>query len=113
MAKVIGQQEVHDAYQALYETLNDAYWAASTIEAKDRLHGLAESVFDIVTDLNRAEIKKRTAEYQATAKQVTAVSDKLATLKTDIRQLIHRVEVAGQVANAIDQAIRLASKFFV
>jgi hypothetical protein len=33
------ETELYDAFRSRYNSLNDAYWAASTIEAKDRITG--------------------------------------------------------------------------
>jgi hypothetical protein len=106
------QQEVHDAFGVLYQELTNAYWVASTIEVKDRIRGIADSVFDILTQLNQAEIQSRTADFAALSKNVAAVSARLDSLKEDLDQIIHVVAVATSVSTAIDKALTVASTFF-
>ena len=106
-------QELQSALQNLYILLNQAYWVATTIDAKDKIHGLAEALFEILTDLNKADMSSRTPEYIAIEKQVKTVNDKLDKLKAEIDEIIHVVQTAVQVANAIDKLISIAAKFFI
>jgi hypothetical protein len=106
------RQEVHDAFGVLYQQLLNAYWVASTIEDKDRIHGIADSVFDILTQLNREDIQSDTAAFNALAKAVANANARLDRLKQDLDQIIHVVKVATDVTSAIDKALGLAAKFF-
>jgi hypothetical protein len=106
------RQEVQKAFQELYDNLTQAYWSASTIEAKDRIYGIEEVVFDVLTELTREELDDRTEVFQEVADKVEPVLTKLDGLKQDIDQLIHAVKVASQVAGAIDQVVKLATRFF-
>lgn len=106
-------QDLQEALQGLYNTLNDAFWVASTVEAKDRIRGLAEAVFDALTKLNRLGIGALTAEYSALKTSIDRMNGKLDGLKRDIDEIIHKMEVASQVAGAIDKAIAAAVKFFL
>src|SRR2546422_10705439 len=96
------RQDLHDAVQNLYNLLDQAYWAASTIESKDRIRGIEDVLFDILTQLNRADIESRTQDYAALAKLVDASNRRLEKLKEDIDQIIHVVKVATDTASAID-----------
>ena len=107
------QQSLADALQDLYETLDKAFWVASTIEAKDMIRGLSEAVFDALTDLNRLDISSRTTDYQPIKTSITRINAKLDTLKSQIDQLVHEMQIAAQVAAAIDTAVSAAAKFFV
>jgi hypothetical protein len=78
------QQEVHDVFDELYQSLTQAYWVASTITDKDRIRGAADAVFDIVTGLNQADIKSRTQDYATLTDQVNVVTKKFTTLQNDI-----------------------------
>jgi cell division FtsZ-interacting protein ZapD len=106
------QQDVHDAYGELYQALTDAYWAASTIVDKDRMRGAADTVFDILTALNQAEIKSRTQEYANLKTQVDALTKKLTVLQQDIESIIHKIDVATNVVEGITKALDLGRKFF-
>ncbi len=103
---------VHDAYQEVYNALTSAYWAASTIESKDQIHGVMDLVFDVITELNRESLDADSDEFQALAKNLKGANDQLTSLKGQIDDLVAAVKVATQVASAIDQAISLAAKYF-
>jgi DNA repair exonuclease SbcCD ATPase subunit len=106
------RQELQNAFQQLYDGLTQAYWSASTIEAKDRIYGVEEVVFDVLTDLAREDLDSRTQVYEDVAINVKSALTKLDRLKEDIDQLIHAVKVASEVAGVIDKAVKLATKFF-
>lgn|SRR6266850_471461 len=107
------QQEVHDVFGELYQSLTDAYWVASTIVDKDRFRGTADAIFDILTALNRADIKSRTEAYTNLRDKVTAVTKKLVALQSEIDSIIHNVTVATSVVQAIGKGLDSAGKFFV
>src|SRR5712692_7456307 len=107
------QQDVHDAFGILYEQLSQAYWVATRIEDKDRIRGIADAVFEILTELNRADIQTRTGEFVALTRAVDDAEKRLVKLKEDIDQIIHRVKVATDLTNAVDKALAQSAKFFV
>ncbi len=109
----IGWGDLQDAYQKLYGLLSyEAYWAASTVEGKDRIHGLAEAVFDILTQLNKAEIMDRAREFQALSEQGRVVNLKLEATKAQIQEIVHKIGLAAEIAAAADTVIKLGAKFF-
>ena len=105
------QQEVHDVFDELYQSLTQAYWEAST--DKDRIRGAADAVFDILTALNQADIKSRTEEYATLKNQVDIVTTKLTALQSEIDSIIHNVSVATSVVQAIGKALDFGGKFFI
>ncbi|HYL16256.1 MAG TPA: hypothetical protein VEV41_24700 [Terriglobales bacterium] len=107
------QQEVHDAFEELYQSLTEAYWVASTITDKDRLRGAADAVYDIVTALNQADIKSRSQDYVTLKDQVIVVNKKLTAIQTDIDSIIHTMGVASGVVQAISKALDFGGKFFI
>jgi hypothetical protein len=107
------QQEVHDIFDELYQSLTQAYWVASTITDKDRIRGAADAVFDILTALNQADIKSRTQAYATLKDQVGIVTTKLTALQNEIDSIIHNVSVATNVVQAIGKALDFGGKFFI
>jgi len=103
---------VHDAYQSLYNALTSAYWAASTIENKDQIHGVMDVVFDVITELNRESLEADSDEFKTLATNLKNANDQLTSLKAQINQLVAAVKIATQVASAIDEAMSLAAKYF-
>ena len=107
------QQDVHDVFGELYKSLTDAYWVASTIVDKDRIRGMADAVFEIVTALNQADLKARTEDYARLKETVTAVNSKLSALQGDIDNIIHNVGIATGLVQGIGKALDFGGKFFV
>ncbi|MGA2802311.1 MAG: hypothetical protein ABSE97_08105 [Verrucomicrobiota bacterium] len=106
------QNNYQQSLQRLYNLLNQAYWVASTIEAKDAINGLAQAVSDILTTLNQGALDSSTTQYTILKANVAAVNAKLQSVQTQISDWIHVISVATQVTNAMDQAINLAAKVF-
>jgi hypothetical protein len=98
--------------EQLHDLLTNAYWVATSIEAKDALTGLSQAVFDILTTFEQEEIETATPEYVALKGTVNAVNVKLQAVQTQINDWIHKIDVATKVVGAIAQALALAAKVF-
>jgi hypothetical protein len=44
-------------FYTLYNSLKDAYWAASTVESKDQIHGAEDLVNEILDALDREDLE--------------------------------------------------------
>jgi len=108
----VSQQAVHDAFEELYYALRDAYWAASTIEDKDRIHGIQDSVWEIITALNQADIASRTEEFKALSESFRGVQKELETLQADVEKIIHATEITAKVIQGTTKVLTTAAKFF-
>ena len=97
----------------LRKVLNDAYWKIADQQEADRFLALAQDIDSIQDDLDRAEIKAGTAEYNNLKRRVAGVNKKLDRLKKDIAKIIHSVETVSKVVRHIDQAVALSAKYFV
>jgi len=106
--EAVSRQEVYDAFQQLYQQLSEGYWASTTIDAKDRIRGLADAVSEILTELNES----RSNDFKALTETVKGINPRLDTLGKEIDQVIHAVKTGQNVAKAIDKAISLAVKYF-
>ena len=104
---------IWEALNVLRKALNDAYWKIADQQEADRFLALAQDIDSIQDDLDRAEIKAGTAEYNNLKRRVDGVNKKLDRLKKDIDKIIHSVETVTKVVGYIDQAVALAAKYFV
>ena len=104
--------DVREALQEAYDSLSDAYWASSTLEAKDRIYGVEEVVFDALSELDREEIETNTKAYKEVAAALEPILDQLEKLRDDLESLVHAVKVVTQVTSTIDRALKLATKYF-
>lgn len=102
---------MRDAFQALYESLRDAYWAAPTMETKDRISGIMDVVFDIVSGLNRQIVAENTKALRALKGQISHALKHIKQLKDEIDRAIQAVRVATLVAKNIQTVTELAAGF--
>lgn len=100
------------ALEQLHDLLDDAFWAASTMEAKDVFHGLSQAIFDILTPLEAGAIESATPQYVALKADVDAVNTKLQSVQGQVNDWIHKIDLANQVVGAMAQGIALAAKVF-
>ena len=108
----VRQEEVHDAFEELYYALKDAYWAASTIQDKDRIRGIQDVVFEIITALNQTDIASRTEAFKELTDSFATAQKKLKALQNDVDKIIHATEIATKVMQGITKALAMAGKFF-
>ena len=106
-------QELHAEYQELYNLVRQAYWDAKAIETKDRLLKLKEAISDILTGLNKADLKSRTPEFEALSSSTNTVNADLDKLKSEIDTFVYDVKLASQIVSKIDKVMGLAAKFFM
>lgn len=107
----IDQDKYRNSLQAVYDALRQAYWAASTIEAKDAITDLAQSVFDVMTILNREALDADAADYKVLKATIVAMNAKLQLVRSQTNNWIRAVSVASQLTETMDEAIGLAAKF--
>lgn len=99
------------ALNELYEALDDAYWVATTVEAKDRIYGLSRAVYDEITALNRLAIAERGKLYAPLKLEVKRVSDRLKRLQDDIDEIIQAIDTITKVVEAAGKVISILGKF--
>jgi hypothetical protein len=93
-----------DAFGVLYRALSDAYWAATTIEAKDRIRGIADFIYNIHTALNQQDLRSHSAAMVGVTQDLVTAKMKIDKLQQDIDGIIHNIQIASQVVNAIQKA---------
>ena len=102
-------QDLSDAYSALLGDLNDAYWAASSLEVKDQLYGIIEAVTSLITQLVAADLASRDAAYAALVAQVAAVNKKLDVLQQQINSMINRINTAATIVSDVAKVLAVAA----
>jgi len=104
--------ELRQSFKDSYEDLSTAYWAASTIEAKDRIYGAEEIVENTLDALNAQDLEARDEVFKAVSAQLQPGLKKLDALKADIDKVIHAVNVAANVVRSLGKALDLAARYF-
>jgi hypothetical protein len=103
-------QDLNDAYSELLNDLNDAYWAASSMDAKDQLYGFIEAITSLVAQLNATDLKSRDAAYSALAVQVASVNKQLDALQKQINSLINRINTVAKIVADVAKVVAIAAK---
>ena len=106
------QQELEDAYSSLLNSLNEAYWAAGDLNAKDKIYGQSEAVSNLLTQLDAADLEVRDGNYAAISAQVTAVNKGLQSLQNQISTIINRINTASTVAGDVAKVLTAAGNVF-
>ena len=100
-----------DAYQVLYDTLGRAYWDASTIDAKDLIQGARESIYDIITDLDEAQLDANTTLFLAVEPKIKQTCATLTKIQSDIDSITKNITTASKVVDAITKVLGIAAMF--
>lgn len=103
------RQALLDAFGALHQNLQQAYWAATSIEAQDRIRGIKDLVYDTLTDLNRADIQSHDDALAQLIKGLAQAKGKIDELQGQIDLIIHNLKLAGEVIEAIKTASTAAA----
>lgn len=107
------QAELKEAYCQLYKHLTTSYWYASTIQDKDRIRGLADSIYEILNEMDIDEIKARTHEYQEMKQNIAGLNKKLDDFKKEVDKIIHVITVSQKVCQGISRVIETAGKVLI
>jgi hypothetical protein len=104
--------EVQQSFKDAYEDLSAAYWAASTVDAKDRIYAAEETVENTLDSLNAKELETRDEVFKQVAADIKPGLDRLDSLKADIDKIIHAVNVAANLVRSLGKALDLAARYF-
>jgi hypothetical protein len=97
-------------YKALYDTLGRAYWEASDLNAKDTIQGARDAIYDILTDLNIAQLKANTALYLALIPKIRHTNAALKQIKEDINSITKNINTASTVIASIAKVLSIIGK---
>ena len=97
-------------YKALYDMLGRAYWEASAINTKDTIQGARDAIYDILTDLNIAQLEANTARYLAVIPKIRHTNAALEQIKDDIGNITKNLNTASSVIAGITKALSLVGK---
>jgi hypothetical protein len=93
------------AYQEVYDALSDAYWDATDIDSKDRIHGSMEAIADIITAYDEQDLANNTAVFLQLKPKIQAVNQALQGIKDDITKITKNINTATTVVAAISKVL--------
>lgn len=95
------------AYKLLYDSLGDAYWEASDLTAKDTVHGLQESIGEILAAVDAQQLADNTAVFAAEGAKIQATNEALKKVQANIDSITKNIGTASQVVAAIASVLSL------
>jgi hypothetical protein len=98
------------AYRTLYDTLGRAYWEASDINSKDIIQGARDAIYDILTDLNIAQLQANTALFLALIPRVRQINVALSKIEDDIAGITKNINTASSVIASITKILTIVGK---
>jgi len=98
-------------YQDLFDSLGDAYWEASDINRKDQVKAAQDEAYDILTQLNQADLATNTAAFAALCAKVKITNVALKKIKDEITQITQNISTGASVISAITKVLSLAPMF--
>lgn len=108
---ILKQPQTIDDYQALYDSLGRAYWEASDINSKDLVQGARESIYDIITDLDEAQLDANTALFLAAEPKIKQTCATLQKIQSDIDNITKNITTAATVVDSINKVLGIAAMF--
>ena len=108
---ILKKPQTIDDYQALYDALGRAYWEASDINSKDLVQGARESIYDIITDLDEAQLEANTALFLAVEPKIKQTCATLTKIQSDIDSITKNITTASKVVDAITKVLGIAAMF--
>jgi hypothetical protein len=96
------------AYQETYDALGQAYWDATDIDSKDRIHGAMEAIGDIITAYDEEDLANNTALFLQLQPKIKAVNEALQEIKDQITKITKNISTATTVVSAISKVLSLA-----
>lgn len=104
----LADPDTAEAYQALYDILGRAYWEASDLNSKDTIQGARDSIYEILTDLNRAKLEANTALFLALKGKINDSNKALEEIKEKINSITKNISTASNVVGAIAKVLSVA-----
>ena len=97
-----------ETYKALYDILGRAYWDSSDLNAKDTIQGARDSIYEILTDLNIAQLEANTALFQSLKTKIRDSNKALDEIKEKINGITRNISTASKVVGAIAKVLSIA-----
>jgi hypothetical protein len=97
-------------FYTLYNSLKDAYWAASTVDSKDQIHGAEDLVNQILDSLDRQDLASDNDAMADLTKTLKDSMKDLSDLQNKLDVIVHNVSIANTAIQAINDALIAAGK---
>lgn len=110
MARSDDLLQLNTTFGDLYTQLKNAYWAASTIEAKDQISGALDVTRDVIDTLNQLQLDDDNADLTSLKGALGTATKDLADLQRKVDGIVHNVAIATTAIDGITTALTIAGK---
>ncbi len=93
----------------LLQTLEDAYWEASTLQHKDRFFDVINAVYQEQTELAKLSIQDHDLEYEPISDSFRRCRERLSELRKTLDQSVFRSSTATRLEVLIGDTVALYS----
>ncbi len=105
--------KLQEAWQELHDELAKAYWDAESAASKDSIQFLSGEVYEIITELNRADFSAKTPALKMDSAKLKNSVRKIESTRKEIDKTIKTVKTAAKVADALDKALDASAKLLI
>lgn len=99
--------DLADAYQELYDSLDDAYWHASDVSSKDLVHGVETEVGEILDAIVQQQLATNTSLFTAVGSKIQATNAGLKKIQAGIDRITQNIALSGKLLGAISKVLAL------
>ena len=96
--------------EELYITLDQAYWEANSLSAKDAIYNIISGLNSELSELNKLSIQDHDLEYEPISPQFKEVLHKLSPLLKVIDEKVLRSSTAHKLEIVIFKTLNLIKK---
>ncbi len=93
------------SYKQVLDLLSNAYWEASTIEDKDLIYGVEQSIGEIITTLDEQQVASLTDQYIALKPQIDATNVALGKIKDEVNKITKNIGTASTLVAGITKIL--------
>lgn len=87
--------------EELYSSLDDAYWEASSVDAKDRFYSLISATNHEMSELGKLSIQDHDLTYELVSREFQMAVHKLGDLEEGLEDSVLRARTALRLAEAL------------
>jgi hypothetical protein len=94
-----------EAYEDVYDALSKAYWDATDVDSKDRIHGAMEAIAEIITAYDEEDLANNTTLFLQLKPKINATNAALKSIKDDIAKITRNINTVTEVTAAVSKVL--------
>lgn len=94
--------------EELNDSLDDAYWEASTMESKDLFYDIISAINVELSELAKLSIQDHSLEYEPVTAELKVARNKLSNLRKLLDECVLRSSTAARLESLISDVVTLS-----